>query len=218
MELLYTLLRVLFPHYCLSCRSYGDVLCTECIRNLTISQPLLEPHFYAGLSYQEHSTRKIVQYLKSRRALPLRKPLAQRMHECCAEDLADLVAMKNFHNPIIIPIPGSREKLRAYGFNHAELLSQSFIEYIHDYQPVLQTDILLKRPTASKQALTHSRSERFANMEHVFYCNPATTQCLHNACVIVIDDVITTGATCAAARSALLDAGARIVVCVALAH
>ncbi len=67
------------------------------------------------------------------------------------------------------------------------------------------------------QTRQHDRASRRANVKDAF--NAPSADAVRGARdIILLDDVVTTGATLAAARSTLLRAGARNVLCVAVAH
>jgi predicted amidophosphoribosyltransferase len=63
--------------------------------------------------------------------------------------------------------------------------------------------------------MTLGRAERMKNMTGVFEAN---AQLFSDTLYIVIDDVVTTGSTLAAARTALLQTGAQRIFLLALAH
>lgn len=106
---------------------------------------------------------------------------------------------------LLLPIPLHRARFLERGYNQSVLLARGAAEAM-DY-PV-RTDLLRRaRPTHSQTTL--SRSDRWANVENAFVApNPSL---LAGRCVLLIDDVLTTGATAAAAAHTLHDAGANRV-------
>jgi predicted amidophosphoribosyltransferase len=68
----------------------------------------------------------------------------------------------------------------------------------------------------SPQVKTKNRKERFVNMENSFAVKQVVE--IKNALVIVVDDIVTTGATLSAAATALYNAGAGKVVGLTIAH
>ncbi len=115
---------------------------------------------------------------------------------------------------VIIPVPLGRKRLRDRGFNQAErvarLAATSATIRVH-------TTLLVRvRETTSQVSLP--RHERHENMRGAFgaaHVLSPEEQRLH---YIVLDDVLTTGATLQAAIDALKDAGAQHVCALALAH
>lgn len=113
---------------------------------------------------------------------------------------------------IIIPIPLSRARLRARGYNQVlEILRTG----MNTNAPPIVTDILYRsRDTRPQTELT--RAERLTNMRDAF--GVAHGELLAGKHILLIDDVTTTGATLRAAKAALLPHSPASITCVALAH
>jgi len=113
--------------------------------------------------------------------------------------------------PILIPVPLGKARREDRGFNQVEEL----VRYAEKFcGGEIDTSLLIRvRETVSQVSLP--KAEREANMRGAFGAahpaDPARTY-------IVIDDVITTGATLQAAIDALTEAGARHIIPLALAH
>jgi ComF family protein len=114
---------------------------------------------------------------------------------------------------ILVPIPLSRARLRSRGYNQTEEIARHAIKGLEDYV-VLETDLLIRTRDTLPQTTLGGDARRL-NIKGAFAtsrpCDPAHTY-------IVFDDVITTGATLAAAAEALANAGARYVSALALAY
>jgi len=111
----------------------------------------------------------------------------------------------------IVPIPLGSARQKERGFNQAEEIVRGAVEVLGI---TVDTTLLMRtRETASQVSLP--RRAREENMRGAFSAahpaDPARTY-------IVIDDVITTGATLQAAIDALHDAGAVHIIPLALAH
>ncbi len=128
---------------------------------------------------------------------------AQRMLAVVLEEY--IAALPNISH--VVPIPLSPERMRERGYNQCEeviRLTQSL--------PIAPRNILVRIKDTEHQ--THlSRADRKQNMRDAFLAAPDPT-----ATYVLIDDVITTGATIQAAISALTAAGARHIIPIALAH
>jgi ComF family protein len=113
---------------------------------------------------------------------------------------------------MIIPIPLSRARLRARGYNQVlEILKAGKSVSI----PPIATDILYRsRHTRPQTELT--KAERLINMRNAF--GAAHGELLAGKHILLIDDVTTTGATLRAAKAALLPHSPASVTCIALAH
>ena len=133
--------------------------------------------------------------------------------------VADIVAEKElfgtYEAPSIVPIPLHATRQQERGFNQAERIAQAVASNVSDSAYACRTDVLVRSTDTSAQARL-SRSERLRNVEDAFVV--AKSSKIKGTDIILVDDVVTTGATMAAARKALLDAGARSVLCVAAAH
>jgi ComF family protein len=102
---------------------------------------------------------------------------------------------------IIAPIPLHSNRRRERGYNQSELLARSLA---HQIAVPFQRALLRVRPTLPQVGLTDS--ERRENVRKAFRC--ARPQQISKQRVLLIDDVMTTGATVASAAQALLEGGA----------
>ncbi len=111
----------------------------------------------------------------------------------------------------LIPVPLGRERLKERGFNQIEEVAK---QVVRELKIPIETDLLVRvRETTSQVSLPrHAREE---NMRGAF---KATRRADLTHTYIVIDDVLTTGATLQAAVDALKDAGAEHIIPLALAH
>ncbi len=110
---------------------------------------------------------------------------------------------------VLVPIPLSAPRLRERGFNQAAQLARLLAP-----QKCQATALQRPRETASQRGLT--RAARLRNLRRAFTVPvPALVQGLH---VLLVDDVLTTGATLRGASRALLDAGAAAVSVLAVAR
>lgn len=126
--------------------------------------------------------------------------------------LASLRAPLEF---VIIPMPLSRVRFRARGYNQvSEILRAALAHDTFPYRRV-HTDVLMRtRNTTPQTGL--ARTRRLSNVDGAFVVkNPDQIRGAH---VLLIDDVLTTGATMRAARKALLTHAPKSVRSIALAH
>ncbi len=112
---------------------------------------------------------------------------------------------------MIVPVPLSSVRLRERGYNQSLFLAQALGQY--SGIPV-RTDIL-ERPSASLRQSGLGRKERFTNMQEAFRINPSVT--LQKRTIILVDDLLTTGATASQAARTLKEHGASTVTLLALA-
>ena len=109
---------------------------------------------------------------------------------------------------VIIPIPLHKAKLRERGFNQAEMIARGVADVI---QAPVRADIIQRRRYTQTQTKLNL-DERRKNMEDAFSVSPAVSGLLENKVCLVVDDVITTGATISSCAAELLKAGALQVI------
>jgi ComF family protein len=99
---------------------------------------------------------------------------------------------------LIIPVPLHRAKLRKRGFNQSEIFAQGISGVLG--KPLIGK--ALKRNVFTSTQTKKGRYERWKNVSNIFEVrNPESLQNKH---ILLIDDVITTGATLEAAGNAIL--------------
>lgn len=113
---------------------------------------------------------------------------------------------------LVVPVPLHSRRERARGYNQAALLARRSAGIIG--LPVDEKALVRVRDTPPQVGLTNR--ERQENLRHAFRCpgNRPVQGCR----VLLLDDVMTTGATITSASTALLEAGAARVAVLALAR
>ena len=113
----------------------------------------------------------------------------------------------------VIPVPLHPKKKHQRGYNQAGMWGQGLAESLGIE---LRNDLLIRTDYTDSQT-KKSRTERFANVENVFSITDQTL--LNNKKILLVDDVLTTGATLEACSNTLLNASELSVniVCIALA-
>ena len=104
---------------------------------------------------------------------------------------------------VVVPVPLHRQRERERGYNQAALLSQPRLRLPHKAVLLMRT-----RARPEKQILT--LEERWESVRGAFATHPGSQ--VDNLRVLLLDDVLTTGATLDACARALLEAGAKSVV------
>lgn len=111
----------------------------------------------------------------------------------------------------VLPIPLSRERLAERGYNQSWLLARRLSPEKADHQLLLRV-----RHTPPQRTLP--RSERLTNLQGAFAVEPLGAKRLRGQKLLLIDDVMTSGASLHAAAQVLMQAGAVQVSALVLAR
>ncbi len=152
-------------------------------------------------SYKDARVRALIHEAKYEGNVNAQKLLAEFIH----------LHAKNLLLPddvVWIPMPLHPARLRARGYNQVTRI-------LHEAHGTYQDTVLVRvRNTKSQTEL--SRTERLINMNNAFTCISPEIVC--GKSVIIVDDVVTTGATLQAAKKAIMEHGPKSVILLALAH
>jgi len=114
----------------------------------------------------------------------------------------------------LVPVPLSAARRRERGYNQSALLAGHLARRWH--VPVWDDVLGRTRNTRTQTRLTPE--ERLRNVAGAFLASAGARDRLRGAHVVLVDDVVTTGATVSACAAALAAGGARIVSCVTFAR
>lgn len=113
--------------------------------------------------------------------------------------------------PLIVPVPLHRRRERERGFNQSAILASALASQLG--APIVSA---LARPRATLPQAELDRARRLGNVAGAFVCDDGTA--ITGRAVLLVDDVVTTGATLAACARVLRASGARTVWGFALAR
>jgi ComF family protein len=184
----------------LGAQSDGQALCDQC---LTLARPWSRGR--AALAYRDNA-RRLVLALKHGDRMDLALPAARWMARAGAPFLRQ--------GMLAVPVPVHRWRLLKRRYNQAAVLAQALARVASlDYAP----DALVRlRGTRVQDGM--SQDERFRNLEGAIAPHPKRGARLRSADIVLVDDVMTSGATLAASAEAALAAGAREVCVLVLAR
>ncbi|NLA09621.1 MAG: ComF family protein [Microbacteriaceae bacterium] len=194
-----------FPVPCVGCGEPPAMLCARCRVELrpAVCLRVLEPglHVWSGLPFAGVPARAI-RALKSESRTPLARALAPALGE--ALDAAWHAAVTpDAAGPLLVPIPTSAASWRRRGVRVVELVMR---------RAGAPRARMLRhaRRVADQRAL--GRAERGRNVAGSMRCDE-----LSGASVLLVDDVVTTGATLVEASRAVVAAGGRVLGAVTVA-
>lgn len=117
---------------------------------------------------------------------------------------------------LILPVPLSKERLQTRGFNQAWELAHALASQSANTAKADSTLLLRVKNTRPQTELL--RQERLANVKGAFVVDPLRAQALKGKRVILVDDVMTSGASLYTAAQALRAAGATHITGLILAR
>lgn len=180
---------------CISCGAPGSSLCDSCAVALPAAPAIALPEVDRTSSAWPWAgaPRELVLGLKLR---------ALRMHApALGRGAATAVWRAGSTAGVVTWVPGRTRDIRRRGFDHAEVIARSAARLLG-----LDAARLLQRPDPGRDQVGLSRSQRLENQGGRF---DAVRQI--GGVVLLVDDLITTGATATACARALRAAGAEAV-------
>ena len=221
-------LNLFFPRVCAGCNSFllsdENVLCTKCRHDIPLTNQHLNPEneafrkFYGRIpivyasAFLYFHKKGIVQELIHHLKYKGQQEIGTMLGQWYAEDLRKTEALETVD--AIIPVPLHRKKHKQRGYNQVQTFG---LALSRDLNLKYEEGILFRTvysKTQSKKNL-FGRTEGTQNIFDVSF-----TEKDHDKHFLLLDDVITTGATLEACSRALLKIpGAKIsIVCMAMAH
>lgn len=184
---------------CLLCRSPEPVECT-----CRSGRQYAVPQMFYWATYTEE-IRQLIHRFKFDGDLKLGEYLAKKAYGALAERIG------LWHYDLVVPIPMLSRDKRKRSYNQTELIAQVISA---DLRISLDKDSLKKFRKTKLQA-NLGRDERWRNIKDAFVVE--NNEGISGKSVLLVDDIVTTGATSLEASKALYLAGAKSVVIFAIA-
>lgn len=218
------ILEIIFPRYCVNCKKFGDYLCPNCFSRLSfdtkniclvcgnasyngLTHPKCKKRnspegVFTGVVFNKISKKLIYQFKYKPYLSGLSVFIADLLYDSLIQDEEFNRILKLVQDDIFfVPIPLSKAKYRKRGYNQAEILAKELSKKFGF--PVVDCLIRVKE-TRSQVGL--SKKERKENISGAFkIINHKFSIINHN--VILVDDVVTSGATFSEACYELKKAG-----------
>jgi ComF family protein len=211
-------LDLLLPPRCPGCGREGDVICERCLVPLRrrLEEPagapiglpvdvpdgVLQLEWCAAFTGAARAAVHGLKYDGERRLVePLAEVMAQRWRRA------------GRGGDLLVPVPVHAARRRERGFDQAEELARACGRLLG--LPVARC-LMRRERTTAQHAL--GRGERARNVGGAFVVRPSDQPMVAGRWVILVDDVMTTGATLAGCAGALAAAGARATSALTLAR
>ncbi len=227
---------ILFPAQCIICEKEGEWLCHYCQKKISFyhclnciichkeaqEESILCPacaSFYgfkniiAVTDYKNKTVANTIKYLKYNFIKELSVYLADIVQQYVEQEIKkDNLLYKYFNskNSLLIPVPLHSKKLKRRGFNQTIKIFKKISERFD-----IPLDCNLHRIKNKKPQTKLSGSERERNLKNCFVWKGKN---LSSYNIILVDDVITTGATMFECASTLKTEGAKNILGLAVAH
>lgn len=211
------LLATLAPHVCLACQREGALLCADCLTLL----PDVEPSCYrcgrSGSwevcdSCREHVALRRVEVMTPYESFAealleaYKFERAYSAHRQIAQVLAGAMLPEG---ALLVPVPTITNHVRQRGYDHAQLITQRLSKLTG-----LPTAQLLERTNQVSQT-GKKRVERLSQLHGAIILRTAPPK---DVKIVLIDDVITTGATLEQCARVLRTAGVKQISAIAFAR
>lgn len=196
-------INLLYPKLCASCENVlhqsENEICLACKENLPRTNYHLQPAnpvektFWGRLKIEQAAA--FLFFQKEGNVQNLLHNIKYRGTKEAAKELglwygADLLTADGYkETSMVIPVPLHKSKERKRGYNQADWFARGIAESM---QATLSAGNLL-RGQASETQTRKARFERWINVNDVFTLKDETAVNGHN--ILLVDDVITTGAT-----------------------
>ena len=213
-EIKESLLHVVFPHVCDGCGSdllnIESRLCIRCLASLPETNFEIHPNnpvekdFWGRLpiinaaAHLYFTKESLVQHLMHQLKYKGNKDLGLQLGRLMGNAIKKAARFNEIQALVPLPLFPSKEKKR--GYNQANVLCEGMAEVLS--VPVL--DKVITRPQHTETQTKKGRIERWKNIEGKFQL--IDPQAIQNKHLLLVDDVITTGATLEACGNELLNA------------
>ncbi len=207
-------LHLLFPHVCTGCGSdilnEESVLCMRCMDAMPETNFEIHPNnpvektFWgrlplAGATAQFYFTKEsLMQHLMHQFKYKRNKELGLQLGRIMGDQIKK---SGRFEADALVPLPLFPAKEKRRGYNQATVLCEGMAETMNI--PVL--DKVIIRPQHTETQTKKGRIERWKNMEGKFILSDP--EAIGNKHLLLVDDVVTTGATLEACGNELLKTG-----------
>lgn len=215
-----SLIHLFYPHCCEICGNdlteAEEVLCLACLHQLPVT-PLQADNdhpaarIFHGRVNVQHAT-AIYYYTQPSPLQQLIYQFKYRQRQDIARYMGRQMGLQLLQYPwlseisALVPVPLHPQRKRQRGYNQSALLAAGIATIIQ--KPVKE---ILSRSHFKHSQTKHNRETRWQNVAQAFHIHHHTTYSRDH--FLLVDDVITTGATTEACCHQLLSTGASVSIC-----
>ena len=129
--------------------------------------------------------------------------------------MADAVQNCPFYSDIevVLPVPASKKRTNLRGYNQSQLLAQETVKIID--KPLLN-NVLIRQTDSASQSLAKNKTQRVKNVKNAF--KVINNEYIVDKTILLVDDVVTTGATLNECSRVLIENGAKKILCITAAR
>jgi competence protein ComFC len=181
-------IEIIDDYRCVSCHEFTPFgkTCKSCFKNSPINGLII------ATDYQNPILKDLIHFMKYRYVKDLSLPLSWLLFK-----KLEKFDWKNIDDWIILSVPLSKKRFRSRGFNQSELISQNISKWLN----IPTSSAIIKRTRfVTPQMQIKNHSQRIANVKNSFKMvegidDSMLEKKLKTKKILLVDDVITTGAT-----------------------
>lgn len=240
MDIKKLILDIVFPIYCISCKTEGVWLCDKCQNKIIlkteqtcpICKKIIVPNGEVCFSCKHQAAIDGILVASFYKINKNKTILASLIHcykyrfitaisVSLGKILEKSILLSSLPLPdIIIPVPLHKRRLRWRGFNQSQLLALYLGKNLTPgFDIPVFDNFLLRNRYTKPQMKIKNRLERLDNVNNAFVLNDTfDKKIVREKQILLVDDIVTTGSTISECAKELKKAGAKKVYAVVLAR
>jgi ComF family protein len=193
----------LFPRKCFGCGRGEAYLCSLCETKMKNGELIKKNGFEGIISIYKYDglIKNIIEKIKYGFVSDASEEMAEKMARKLKIDYPNIVKYWQKEKYCLLPIPLHQQRQRWRGFNQSEILAEKLSKIL---KLKYKNNIIIRKLKIKNQAQIKNREEKWKNMINVFEVKNRKNIPKK---VILVDDVITSGATMTAALKILKNSG-----------
>lgn len=220
---------IILPQECIGCGRWNTWLCDVCKRSIPLyiddlcivcNKPAVYGLVHAGCIHKTPLTGVVASAEDTATLRNVVHCLKYEQVRCfsffCSELIENRISVHPYlsslmmhTDTVVIPVPLHTERLWERGFNQSEMIAR------HVFGDLVRSDVMIKNKKTAQQA-DLDKKHRATNLHGVFEI--IKPEVISGKSVIIVDDIITTGATVTELARVLYNAGAKDLWAVSVTH